>query len=375
MASKARQLAQSASAPEGRRNLLFNGAMQVAQRGTSLTGQTAINDIFTVDRFNTEISGPTSFDIARVTDSPDEFSYSQKVTINGSFSASASHYVIPFEQRLEGQDLQQLMYGTSSAKSFTLSFHIKSTKTGTYVVEAYHVATDSTVRRQAQSYTINSANTWEKKTITFSGDTAKDIANDNGNRFGVFWWVASGSTFTSGTLATSWENSNNANRAVGVTSSLADDDSFQIVGVQVEVGSVATEFEHRGFGEELALCQRYYHRQVRTDTTDASDASRFNNTAGLYLGVSQITGTTTGFLPVSMPTTMRTTPTISQTEVPDISVFPGSNIVLTAFSIVGHEMHNLIFVSLAFASGGTANDAARVFINTVGSFVDFDAEL
>ena len=78
---------------------------------------------------------------------------------------------------------------------------------------------------------------------------------------------------------------------------------------------------------------------------------------------------------MNMPTTMRTTPTISQTNVSHISAFPGSNIVFTAFSIVGHEMHNLIFISVAFASGGTANDAARVFINTVGSFVDFEAEL
>ena len=186
MTSKARQLAQTASAPDGRKNLIYNPAMLVAQRATSLTNQTATNAIFTVDRFHTEISGPTSFDIARVTDTPDEFSYSLKVTINGAFSASAAHYVIPFEQRFEGQDVQQLMYGTSSAKSFTLSFYIKSTKTGTYVVEAFHTATDSTVRRQAQSYTISSANTWEKKTITFSGDTAKDIANDNLHKFGLF---------------------------------------------------------------------------------------------------------------------------------------------------------------------------------------------
>ena len=375
MVSKARQLAQSASVPEGRKNIIFKGAMQVAQRGASLTGQTAVNDIFTVDRFNTEINGPTSFDIARVTDSPDEFSYSLKVTSNGAFSASESQYIIPFEQRFEGQDLQHLLYGTSSAKSFTLSFHIKSTKTGTYVVEARHESTAGQVRRQCQSYTISSANTWEKKTITFSGDTNDDIENNNAVQFNLFWWMIAGSNFTSGTLATSWEDSNTANRAVGVASSSADDDSWQITGVQMEVGSVATEFEHRSFGQELALCQRYYHRQVRTDTTDASDPSRFNNTAGIYLGLAQITGATTGFLSINMPTTMRTTPTISQTEVPDISVFPGSNIVLTAFSIVGHEMHNLIFVSLAFASGGTANDAARVFINTVGSFVDFDAEL
>ena len=264
MTSNARELAQIPSTPSGRRNLIVNGAMQVAQRATSLTNQTATNAIFTVDRFNTEISGPTSFDIARVTDSPDEFSYSLKVTSNGAFSASASQVIIPFEQRLEGQDLQQLLYGTSSAKSFTVSFYIKSTKTGTYVLQARHSSTAGQERTQAQSYTIDSANTWEKKTITFSGDTNDDIANDNAGRFTLFWWMIAGSTFTSGTLATSWEDSTNANRAVGVASSSADDDSWQIAGVQMEVGSVATEFEHRSFGEELALCKRYFQNHATT---------------------------------------------------------------------------------------------------------------
>ena len=295
MASKARQLAQSASAPEGRKNLLINGDMRVAQRSTSVTGQTAASLFGTVDRFASQISGPTSYDQAQVTDSPDGFTHSFKVTTNGAFSASAGHYVIPFDYRFEGQDLQHLVYGTSSAKTFTVSFHIKSTKTGTYVVEAFHFATDDTVRRQAHSYTINSANTWEKKTITFSGDTAKDVANNNLHKFGLFWWVAGGSTFTSGTLASSWENADNANRAVGVASSLSDDDSWQITGVQMEVGSVATEFEHRSLGQELALCKRYYHALSTERTLYASDYGSHS------------------FARLAAPTTMRAVPTVTAT--------------------------------------------------------------
>ena len=295
MTSKARQLAQSASAPEGRKNLLINGDMRVAQRSTSVTGQTAASLFGTVDRFASQIFGPTSYDQAQVTDSPDGFTHSFKVTTNDAFSASASNYVIPFDYRFEGQDLQHLAYGTSSAKTFTLSFHIKSTKTGTYVVEAFLVATDSTVRRQAHSYTISSANTWEKKTITFSGDTAKDIADNNLHSFGLFWWVAGGTTFTSGTLATSWENATQANRAVGVASSLSDDDSWQITGVQMEVGSVATEFEHRSLGQELALCKRYYHALSTERTLYASDYGSHS------------------FARLAAPTTMRAVPTVTAT--------------------------------------------------------------
>ena len=304
MTSNARELAQIPSTPSGRRNLLINGAMQVAQRATSLTGQTSANAIFTVDRFNTEISGPTSFDIERVTDSPDEFSYSQKVTINGSFSASASQYIIPFEQRLEGQDLQQLLYGTSGAKSFTVSFYIKSTKTGTYVLQARHQSTAGQERTQAQSYTIDSANTWEKKTITFSGDTNDDIANDNAGRFTLFWWMIAGSTFTSGTLATSWEDSTNANRAVGVASSSADDDSWQITGVQMEIGSVATEFEHRTLTEELALCRRYFYKNT-TNTIAFQYRGDFRLIQEIY------------------PTEMRANPTVAVTA--EVGTFQASS--------------------------------------------------
>ena len=183
----------------------------------------------------------------------------QRFTINGAFSAGS--FIIPFEQRFEGARFTTFaIRNISSAKTFTLSFYIKSTKTGTYVVEAFLVCNRYTVRRQAQSYTISSANTWEKKTITFSGDTAKDINNNNLNTFGLFWWVASGTLLTQAELASLGKmRTKMENRAVGVASSLADDDSFQITGVQMEVGSVATEFEHRSFGEELALCQRYLY--------------------------------------------------------------------------------------------------------------------
>ena len=373
MASKARQLAQSASAPEGRRNLAYNGAMKVAQRGEQ-TGQTTGN-YTACDRFKIVETGDTVVTTSQSTDVPSGqgFANSLKIDVTTADASLAASDQFRVEQRLEGQDVQHLLYGTSGAKDLTISFWVKSPKTGTHILELRHA---DAAYFNNQAYTIASANTWQKVTLTFSGYTTTAFDDDNEFSFRFSWFLMAGSNFTSGTLnSNTWHNTT-ANRSVGQVNYVDDAaNNFYITGVQLEVGSVATEFEHRSFGEELALCQRYYHRQVRTDTTDASDPSRFNNTAGIYLGIAQITGATTGFLSISMPTTMRTTPTISQTEVPDISVFPGSNIVLSTFSIVAHEMHNVIFVSLGFASGGTANDAARVFINTVGSFVDFDAEI
>ena len=138
---------------------------------------------------------------------------------------------------------------------------------------------------------------------------------------------------------------------------------------------MATEFEHRSFSEELQLCKRYYHRIERTEVDGSDTAGAIpRNVAGLYLGIAQITGATTGFVGVDLPTTMRATPTISTNNVSHVSVFPGSNKTLTSFSIVNHKQHKLVFISLGFASGGVANDAARVFINTEASFVEFGAE-
>ena len=334
MASKARQLAQSASAPEGRRNLAYNGAMKVAQRGEQ-TGQTTGN-YTACDRFKIVETGDTVVTTSQSTDVPSGqgFANSLKIDVTTADASLAASDQFRVEQRLEGQDVQHLLYGTSGAKDLTISFWVKSPKTGTHILELRHA---DAAYFNNQAYTIASANTWQKVTLTFSGYTTTAFDDDNEFSFRFSWFLMAGSNFTSGTLnSNTWHNTT-ANRAVGQVNCVDDAaNNFYITGVQLEVGS---------------------------------------NTAGIYLGIAQITGATTGFLSISMPTTMRTTPTISQTEVPDISVFPGSNIVLSTFSIVAHEMHNVIFVSLGFASGGTANDAARVFINTVGSFVDFDAEI
>ena len=168
MTSQARQLADKSVAPPGRRNLIINGAMQVAQRGTSVTAQTG-GGIKTVDRFYTETAGCT-YDHAQVSDGPDGFSNSIKATVDGAFTPTTGQYFIPFEQRIEAQNLTHLAYGTSAAKTVTLSFWIKSNKTGTYVVEfSNNLATN---KKWSQSYTIDAANTWEHKTLTWTGDTA-----------------------------------------------------------------------------------------------------------------------------------------------------------------------------------------------------------
>tara|TARA_S200002703_G_scaffold96228_1_gene83169 strand:+ start:147 stop:1157 length:1011 start_codon:yes stop_codon:yes gene_type:complete len=256
MTSNARELAQIPSTPSGRRNLIINGAKQIFQRSTSASAVTT--DIYAApDRWKTRVTDTSEFTISQSSTTPDGFANSTKwdcTTANGSLGAAAS---IIYEQRIEGQDLQHLKYGASSAKTTTLSFYVRSNKTGVYTVGLY--SPDGS-RHIESSYTINSADTFEKKTITFAGDTGGTLNDDSGEGMRVWFWLGGGTNFSSGTHATSWAAYDATNVLADNQVNLADSTSneWYITGVQLEVGSVATEFEHRSFGEELALCQRYY---------------------------------------------------------------------------------------------------------------------
>tara|TARA_R110001592_G_scaffold41456_10_gene135248 strand:- start:2739 stop:3806 length:1068 start_codon:yes stop_codon:yes gene_type:complete len=245
----------------GRRNIAFNGAMQISQRGTSFTGIGNGDNAYFLDRFQFLEAGTPNgeFTITQASDGPAGFANSMKVDCTTAETALAANERIFIQQKIEGQNLQQLKKGTSSAEKVTLSFYVKSNLTGTAIVQFYDTNNSRTI---AQSYTIDSANTWEKKTITFDGDTTGAFVNDNNVSVRLEFYLQAGSDFTSGTLPTTWQSFVTANTAVGQTINVASstNNNFYLTGVQLEVGSVATPFEHRSFGEELALCQRYYEK-------------------------------------------------------------------------------------------------------------------
>ena len=243
------------------KNLIINGAMQIAQRGTSTTGVTGSN-YYTCDRYKTILTGLGTWTVEQSTDAPDGFSNSLKHSCTTADASPAAADILYLSQIIESQNLQQVAKGTASAKSLTCSFWVKSNKTGTYIVGLQEF---QNTRYIANSYTINAANTWEKKTITFAGDTTGTLANDNSAGLYLQFYLGSGSDYSSGTLATSWESTVNVNRAVGQVN-LADSTSnyINITGVQLEVGDTATEFEHRPYGTELGLCERYYQEIGKT---------------------------------------------------------------------------------------------------------------
>ena len=249
------------NAIRGRRNLIINGAMQVAQRGTSSTAVTA-GGYYTVDRYRLSYNDgldELQFTQEQSTDAPTGFSNSLKLTVTTAETTLAAAERVRLQQRIEGQNLQHLKYGTSDAEYLTLSFYVKSNVTGTYGI---HLDNDDSARGVCATYTINVANTWEKKTVSIAGDTTGSFNNDNDRALDISWVLVAGTDYTSGTLATSWESNTNANNAPSGQVNLVDtvSNSWQITGVQLEVGDTATPFEHHNYGDELAKCQRYYQR-------------------------------------------------------------------------------------------------------------------
>tara|TARA_R100000900_G_scaffold118079_1_gene92905 strand:+ start:570 stop:1601 length:1032 start_codon:yes stop_codon:yes gene_type:complete len=237
------------------RNLIINGAMQVAQRGT----QTSITSAYTAcDRWNFTRSGAAVVDASQSTDVPSGkgFANSLKIDVTTADTSVAAGDFAHLRTRFEGQDLQQLRKGTSEAKSLTLSFWVKSAKTGTHIVELYDL--DNT-RQVSKSYSITTADTWQNVTLKFPADTTGAFDNDNAASLQVAWWLLAGSTYSGGTLNTSWASSTDANRVVGQVNVMDNAaNNFYLTGVQLEVGETATPFEHRSYGDEFARCQRYH---------------------------------------------------------------------------------------------------------------------
>ena len=261
----------------GRRNLIINGAMQVAQRGAdNLNITSASGGTFATDRFKFYLSlDSAQFDLQQVAEAPtgSGFSKSLKVSCDVTATLTANHYLF-VEYNIEGQDVQQLKKGTSSAEKVTLSFWLKSNKTASGQV---NLRDHDNSRMISKTYTISASNTWQFVTLTFDGDTTGVITNDNSKGLALEFWLDSGTTYSSGATPTSWEATSSADRNAtnfGLVSST--DNEWYITGVQLEVGSQATPFEHRSFGEELDLCQRYFER------LEGADGSR--GVSGYILG-------------------------------------------------------------------------------------------
>ena len=285
------------------RNIIINGDMSISQRSTSASSITS-SGYHALDRHRLAISSLGTWTISQSTDVPtgQGFGKSMKFDCTTADASPSAGDVMWVQHRIEGQNLQYLKKGTSSAEKTTLSFWVKSNKTGTYIAELED--TDNS-RHIAKSYTISSSDTWEKKTITFDGDTTGTLTNDNNTSLELHLYLGAGTNYTSGTLATSWASNTDANRAVGQVN-LADSTSneWYVTGIQLEAGSQASDFEFLPFDYQLRSCQRYYYQ-----TYDYGTASG----TATYTGVPQrFTDNGSNFtsLQIFHPVPMRSTPSI-----------------------------------------------------------------
>ena len=253
MTSNARELAQIPSTPSGRLNLIINGAAEVNQRstGTVNNGET----YGAVDRFVGYAAAGGTFTLAQSTDSPDGYNNSILATVTSADSSIASSDFYGISQRIEGKNVYHLGFGSSAAKTITISFWVKSSVTGTFGGAIRNSAAN---RSFNFSYTVNSANTWEHKTYTIAGDTSGTWLTDTGIGLRVSWSLGDGSSRLQ--AAGQWGAGNFAG-VTGQTNLITTGSAtLQLTGVQLEVGTLATEFEHQSFNEQLQLCQRYYQQ-------------------------------------------------------------------------------------------------------------------
>jgi hypothetical protein len=249
------------NAISGTRNRIINGSMEIDQRNAGASVTLNNSGGYTVDRWACSAeggSGTGTATVQRVADAPVGFSSSLKYTVtNAKTPASTNAFYI--YQSIEGQNIIDFAFGTASAKTVTLSFWVKCSLTGTFSGFIRTQIPAITYRSYIFNYTINSANTWEYKTVTAPGDTEAVPNLNNGLGIGILFDMGTGSTYQTSTLNT-WQTGN-FYRSTSSTSLISTNGAtFQLTGVQLELGSVATPFERRSIGQELALCQRYFHR-------------------------------------------------------------------------------------------------------------------
>jgi len=242
------------------RNLAVNGAMSVAQRGTSFANPSDGDK--TLDQFRNASSHDGAITITQDGSGPDGFANSLKVDVTTADTSVGAAQYQHIWTRIEAQNLQHLKFGTSDAQNVTLSFYVKSNKTGTYAVVL--AQNDNSFKQATLTYTINSADTWERKSLTFNGDTSGVINDDSGSGLEINFILTAGTNYTSGSASASFATYAATNYAVGHAVNILDSTSNEwlLTGVQLEVGQNPTSFEHEPFETTLAKCQRYFISQT-----------------------------------------------------------------------------------------------------------------
>jgi hypothetical protein len=344
------------------KNLIINGAMQVAQRGTSVASLTT-SGIRTADRWRSTIGVMGTWTNSVENDAPtgSGFRKSLKMLCTTADASPSASDICGVDQRLEGLNLQLIKKGTAAAEQLTISFWVKSNVIGTYIV---NLIDHDNNRNISKSYSISSSATWEKKTITFPADTTGAFDNDSELSLSVNWGLGAGSDFTSGTLQTNWATKIDADRFPGqVNVAAATNNYWQITGVQLEVGSTATDYEFLPIDAELARCQRYYFRESK------SSGSNSFSPAGMTLASNRAD------LTVVPPVQMRVFPT--SIDFSNLKIQDSSNGQYSFTSVVIDFGNERAWSINGTCTGASSGRAARIIHDNSAnaSYLGFSAEL
>ena len=337
----------------GRRNMIINGAMQVAQRATSSTDIGGSSGYFTCDRWHMSPSGTAGrLTMTQDSSAPSGFANSIKLDCTTADTSIASSEFLLFTHKFEGQDVQSFAKGTSDAKQFSLSFYVKGNASATYVAELMDEENSNRHVNKSFSVTTN----WTRVELLFPADTTGTLDDDNALSFSLNIWLHAGSDFTSGSLQTTWGALSQTSRAVGISSFFSStDNTFFITGVQLEVGNQATPFEHRSFGEELKLCERYF-KKIEVGNNTRISTSAFADT------------TTRARFVIHHDPEMRQAPTLTEVNV-DLD---GQD--LSAIATAGSN--DLSEAIITRSSGShSVNDIIQVHTSSNTATLDFDSEL
>ena len=353
----------------GRRNIAINGAMKIAQRSTSETGLGASTGYFTLDRYRLDCSataGRLTMEQVAVTDLSG-FANAMKLTCTTADTSIAAGEILGIRQFFEGQDVQQLKKGTSDAEKFTVSFFVKGNANATYTCEISD--TDNT-RIIAQEFSVTSS--WNRVVLTFDGDTTGVYDDDNARSMDFSIFLHAGSSFTGGTFSSNTYHATDNQRIGDNQTSFFDstDRTFFFTGLQIEVGSQATPFEHRSYGEELALCQRYCY-VINGNLTES---------AGGPLGMGHMRANNAAYCQVYFPVPMRTYPTsVTVSDVGDFQIvtYGISNNSCTTISIQEITERSALLNLEVSPTPFTVGDGANFTINdtTNGQIIFEGAEL
>ena len=339
------------------RNLIINGDFKVWQRGTS--GTTAGNTAYYTDRFAVTANHSGKFDVAQSTTAPQGFNYSKKLTVNTTKASLSTYDISGIWYKLEGYDAHKLNWGTSNAQDITLSFYVRSSVTGTYSIGIRNAGTYN--KSFVSEYTISTADTWERKTINISGETSGTWATTSSGSIEILFSLGTGTGYQSSNLD-SWEATSNLSSSNNVNLVATSSATFYITGVQLEVGSVATPFEHRSYGEELYRCQRYYRSYAR----DVRD----NNV--LIIAIGYNVNTSLCDFPLLINPPLRTAPSLEYSGTNAFSVYDGSGHGSTNIAL-DHIKSGQVTVRTTTSS---LNSNVSSMVNLVtNSYIALDAEL